>query len=168
MKVFVCLSSILAQMSSASFFFNVWMFKYFNWTDSCDRIRIKHLDQQVHEDRIFIKSVALILLERALQILQACRLFCQNFLALAALDTEDAHAKELLAGVSVSSALQRHPKWYASQKLKQDGTHRPHVIGPWLLSLAKICRIGAICICILGSLFQVLKHLRSQVLRSRG
>lgn len=86
--------------------FDVRVFKHFNWADSRDWVRVQHLHQQVHEDWVFVQAVAVVLLQRLLQVLQTRVLFLQNLLALSALDTEDTHAEQLLAGLRLGATLE--------------------------------------------------------------
>lgn len=109
------------------------MFEHFDWADALDWVRVEHLDQQVHKDGVFVESVAFVLFESALEILQTCALLLKNLFTLASLHAKDSHPEELLASVSMCSALKRHPERDPSEHFEQDCTQRPHIIAPRFL-----------------------------------
>ena len=110
------------------FAFDVGMFENFYGAYPRDWVGVEHLEQQVHEDGVFVESVALVLLESALQVFQDLALLLQNLLALAALHAEDAHAEQLFVGLSLRTALHAEPEGNSGQKLQQNGSHRPHIV----------------------------------------
>ena len=86
--------------------FDVRVLEYLDGADARYWARIKHFYQQVHEDRVFVKTIAVVLLQCRLQILEAIVLLLKNLLVSAALHAKYARAEELLAGLGLSSALQ--------------------------------------------------------------
>ena len=94
------------------------MFKYLDGTDARYWARVKHFYQQVHEDRVLVQTIAIVLLQCRLQILQAVVLLLENLLVSAALHAEYARTEELLACLGLCAALQRHPQRDSCQHLE--------------------------------------------------
>ena len=102
--------SIGALEGRAVLVFDVGVLEDLDGADARDGVRIEHFEQKIHEHRIFVKPVAVVLLQSRLKVLQACVLLLENLLPLPTLHTENAHAKKLFAGLRLCTALKTHPE----------------------------------------------------------